>query len=127
MSTDNKAGMITSFAGQRIASVTVTEQLEIDTEPGWSIVVENDYTFERPGQPALRTVDGQEPEIGTELETMVGLPLVDLSYTASGNLTVRFQGGDLVVKAAPFEAWSILGPNKERVISMPGGELAVWS
>ncbi|WP_109507281.1 DUF6188 family protein [Nocardioides speluncae] len=128
MNDDTKAAMITDFAGQRLTTVTVTEALELTTEDGWLITIENDYELTRPGQPSLRTTDGQEPAIQALLDAMVGRPLVGLAYTSRGDLTVHLPDGSLSVSSTPaFEAWSIVGPNQERVIAMPGGELAIWS
>jgi hypothetical protein len=47
----------------------------------------------------------------------------------TGSMRLVFDNGcHLNSRADPsFEAWEVLGPGGWRVISMPGGELAVWS
>ncbi len=46
-----------------------------------------------------------------------------------GRLQLCFVGGGALRVPADeeYEAWSIVGPAGLRVVSMPGGELAVWS
>jgi hypothetical protein len=45
-----------------------------------------------------------------------------------GRLELDFTGGArvLVPVADKFEAWNIVGPDGLRLVSLPGGELAVW-
>ena len=47
----------------------------------------------------------------------------------TGSMRLVFDNGwHLNSRADPsFEAWEVLGPGGWRIISMPGGELAVWS
>lgn len=46
-----------------------------------------------------------------------------------GGLELTFDDGTVLRVAADedYEAWNIAGPGGLRVVSMPGGELAIWS
>jgi Family of unknown function (DUF6188) len=41
---------------------------------------------------------------------------------------VRFVGGNelRVPSSDDYEAWTLVGPDGLRLVSMPGGELAIW-
>lgn len=54
--------------------------------------------------------------------------LVEALAFKAGRLELRFaQGGWLRVPACEeFEPWTLVGPAGLRLVSMPGGELAVW-
>ncbi len=45
-----------------------------------------------------------------------------------GSLEVTFDDGSVLRVAVDedYEAWNIVGPNGLRIVSMPGGELAIW-
>ena len=116
------------LTGQSIASVRAAIALEIATDAGWLITIEGDYTLHRTGGEVLDTTRGEEDLIVTWLARQVGAAILGFHYGEREDLTVSLAGGTLRVPFMDrFEAWSILGPRKERVISMPGGELAIWS
>ena len=84
--------------------------------------------------------DTIEPENAATLApAIVMLRRVVSSATAAaaGSLVVKFVGGlDLAVPAGmKYEAWEAVGPHTPgetgveqwRVVSMPGGELAIWT
>jgi hypothetical protein len=49
------------------------------------------------------------------------------SASGSGGLTLAVGEATIGVEPAPtFESWSMVGPDQERVVSTPGGELVTW-
>lgn len=119
--------MTTDLTGKTLATISLDTILDLGTSDGWLISVENDYVWVTSAHADLRTIDGQEPEILAILNKFIGRT-VDITYSAAGQLTICFPGGELLVAPTrDYEAWSIVGPNHERMICLPGGEVAVWS
>ncbi|WP_224276049.1 DUF6188 family protein [Nocardioides lacusdianchii] len=115
-----------TLEGDPVASVDTTYSVLIDTTGGWSIRVEGDCTLHHAGV-ELTVVDEQFDALGPTISAWVGQPLTGIEYDTSGGLVVRCAGDRLVVPASEdFEAWGIAGPQQEKVVSMPGGEVATW-
>lgn len=84
----------------------------------------------------LTAADGTEHELEPESGGERLAPLLGLLHARveradafkDGHLELEFSGGaHLHVPVSPdYEAWSIIGPNGLRLVSLPGGELAVW-
>ena len=120
--------MTFDLTGQTVESVACDVSLQLRTADGWQITVENDYELASADGRVLTTVAGEEDRIVAVLTEAVGTPLTSFSYTEEGRLTFAVAGGEVRVAPSPdFESWGIVGPNKERVIATPGGELAIWS
>lgn len=118
--------MIPDLSGERLDAVACETTLDLHTDGGWFLTVENDYALERPGQPRLDTAAGQEGEIVAVLESLVG-SAVTATASGSGGLVLTIGETTVRVDPAPtFESWSMVGPRKERVVSTPGGELVTW-
>ena len=101
--------------------------MDITTDAGWLLTIGNEYDLDREGQPPLSTAAGQEPEIVRVLSELVGTTIVSVDYNDHGDLELALSGARLRVAGSPdFEAWSLVGPEKERIISTPGGGLAIW-
>ena len=59
---------------------------------------------------------------------MLRMQVADGFAFKSGRLVVRFEDGSRI-EAPPdpaYEAWNITGPHGVLIVSMPGGELAIW-
>ncbi|WP_425455348.1 DUF6188 family protein [Allorhizocola rhizosphaerae] len=54
--------------------------------------------------------------------------IVSANASSGGSLSISFADGSWIDVPASeeFEAWQLSGPGGLRVISVPGGELAVW-
>lgn len=118
--------MIPDLAGESLEAVACETILELRTDGGWYVTIENDYSLSRPGQPTLDTAAGEEDQIVAVLESSVGLP-VRANASTSGGLTLTVGDATIRVAAAPtFESWSMVGPDQQRVVSTPGGELVTW-
>lgn len=120
--------MTVDLTGQTVATVQCDAALSLTTDDGWFLTVENDYEFAHRDGRLLRTVDGDEEVIVAELERAVGAQILGFSYAESGEMTLEVPTGTVHVSASPdYESWNVVGPEKQRVVSMPGGQLAVWS
>lgn len=80
------------------------------------------------GRPALLSWEGDPTVLAPALAVLHAEVDVALAFK-DGRLELRFgDGGSLRVPASEeFEAWTLVGPLGLRLVSMPGGELAVWS
>lgn len=118
--------MTPDLTGEQLASVACETTLDLRTDGGWYLTIENDYALERPGFPRLDTAAGQEDEIVSVLASLVGR---DVRAIVSGSGGLALAIGDATVRVDPspdYESWSMVGPRQERVVSTPGGELATW-
>ena len=80
--------------------------------------------------------DGDErlvvPELGAKLAVVLDVLHVvvdDARAHQDGSLHLAFADG-AHIEVAPdegYEAWNVTGPGGARIVSLPGGELAVWS
>jgi len=116
------------LVGLRLLQVRCTSTLQLGVGVGWSVTVEDEYTFTTDGGELLSTADGQEPVIVAALDTGRGTVVSRADVDDLGGLTLGVAGGLLRVEpCARFESWNVVGPHGQRVVSMPGGGLAVWS
>ena len=120
--------MSVDLTGQAVATVQCDAALTVTTDDGWFLTVENDYEFAHRDGRLLRTVDGDEEVIVAELERAVGSQILAFNYQEGGEMSLEVPAGTVHVSASPdFESWNLVGPEKQRIVSMPGGQLAVWS
>lgn len=116
------------LVGESLRRVRCAVSLVLDVGPGWLVTVENEYTFTMREGVQLDTTDGQEPVIVAALEAGVATAVSRADVDDTGGLTLGVAGGLLRVEACHrFESWNVVGPRGQRVVSMPGGGLAVWS
>lgn len=117
------------LTGHRLESVSGDTALHLTLSGDWQVTVENDYEYGRSDDgPLLRTAAGDEPAIVALLTAAVGTTVSSFAYTADGHLRLGLGPGELLVEPCRnFESWGLVGPDRQRVISMPGGSLAVWS
>ena len=71
---------------------------------------------------------GSAVEMAPALELLHQVPTL-LDAHKDGRLVLHFAaGGQLSVDADPeYEPWTLTGPDGLRLVSMPGGDLAVWT
>lgn len=120
--------MTIDLTGQTLASVVCDGPLQLTTSDGWHVTIENDYELRSSDGTSLSTASGEEELIVDLLTQAVDAPLTAFSYTDDGHLRLSVGGHE--VRVAPdegFESWNVVGPDQQRVVAMPGGELAVWS
>jgi hypothetical protein len=118
--------MMPSLTGQSVSSVTYVGALYVDTEEGWQITIESDFTVHHSGD-AWSKSGGELDEIVARLSRCVGERITQFEIGATG--TLEFLVGPYAVHAAPspkYEAWNVAGPDKQLVVCTPGGELAIW-
>lgn len=119
--------MIPSFAGKVIHSIRLDYALKLWTTDNWEISIGSDaYLLRSDG---MRVIDSGTPQeqLPDYLAELVGAEIAEVLVAKDGHLAVNFADAQLSVRASPsYEAWQLGGPNGERIICLPGGELASW-
>ncbi|MEU5161253.1 DUF6188 family protein [Streptomyces sp. NPDC020875] len=121
---------VLNLRGLRVVKISIDFRLTLGLEEEWEVVLE------APAQltaGSLRTNPGLPLKPETQ-DVAAALPLFGatiLSAVAfkSGGLRMVFDSGAHLSSSADasFEAWQITGPGGWRFVSLPGGDLGVWS
>ncbi|MFJ3728371.1 DUF6188 family protein [Streptomyces sp. NPDC090045] len=121
---------ILDLRGLSVARIGIDFRLTLTLDAGWEIVLEAPARLSagsvlaNPGVPL--TPESQDVAAALPLFGAKVLSAVAFKY---GGLRVVFDSGTHL-NCAPddsFEAWQITGPRGWRFVSLPGGDLAVWS
>lgn len=116
------------LVGEELTGVRCTSLLELTVAGRWSVTIEDEYTFTTGAGERYSTADGQETVLVAALEAGVATPVTCVDVDDHGGLSLGVAGGLLqVAPCERFESWNVVGPHRQRVVSMPGGGLAVWS
>lgn len=106
--------------------------LIVETSPGYSeLRIEQPMDVvlpSRPDGPVRIPMHGSAAEMAPALELLQQVP-TSLDAHKDGRLLLHFAGGGrLSVEAdADYEPWTLTGPDGLRLVSLPGGDLAVWT
>lgn len=101
--------------------------LIFETGGGWAVTVESALAFSD-ANGAVRHFEGDDPEAVAALGPLPHGLTLRSSTVADGALRLAFAGGaELIAPPDPhYESWGLTGPAGQRLVCMPGGELAVW-
>ncbi|WP_371600927.1 DUF6188 family protein [Streptomyces sp. NBC_00564] len=121
---------ILNLRGRGVAGITVDYRLTLALDEGWEVVLETPARLSsgpahtNPGVllvPETQDVAAALPLFGTKVVSAVAFK--------SGTLRMVFEDGTHLTcpTDAAFEAWQITGPGGWRFVSLPGGDLGVWS
>lgn len=121
---------ILNLRGRGVAGITVDYRLTLVLDEGWEVVLETPARLSsgsahtNPGVllvPENQDVAAALPLFGTKVVSAVAFK--------SGTLRMVFEDGTHLTcpTDAAFEAWQITGPGGRRFVSLPGGDLGVWS
>jgi len=110
--------------GQRLATIAYDYGLLLVTDGGWHLTIETDLTLSEAGHDDLTTAAGEADGVVDRLEHAVGKTISSFVIGKRGGLTFSIAGLDIKVEPSEeYEAWNIVGPAQQRVVSMPGGEV----
>jgi hypothetical protein len=117
-------GMELGLDGQTVIRACFDYGISLQTDNGYEIRIESDYVVQSSGDRS--GCGSQDPGhiLAAALNEIISTAIVD-----SGTLNLTFSNGT-VLRVEPhqmYEAWTVTGPRGMKVVSMPGGELAVWS
>jgi hypothetical protein len=116
------------LAGQRVTAQDAGYTVALVFGEGGSggayeVRIETPFSLRQPGGD-LEVTPGE-----TDLPDLVGRVVTVAQADDEGGLRIDFQDGSRVLVAADpdYEAWTVAGPDGFKVVSEPGGSLAVWS
>ena len=117
--------VIPDFAGRTITIIKLDYSLYLWTDDNWVIQLAGPVLVSIAGSaPTQIDVSVADSPLPAELDGVVGSTITNVLVTEDGHLGVQLGDRQLSVRAADmYEAWEIAGPNGERLISTPGGEL----
>lgn len=120
---------INELNGKAIQSYKYNYTLSLSFSGNYTLVIESDVAVRTAGQD-FRLSPDTDPGAGHEaLSALTGLTVVMVRTDPQSSLSLTFaDDSHLSVDPDPaFESWTLSGPAGERIVCMPGGELAVWS
>ncbi|MFF3418818.1 DUF6188 family protein [Streptomyces sp. NPDC002698] len=121
---------ILNLRGQGVARITVDYRLTLALDEGWEVVLETPARLS--SGPAHTNPDvllvPETQDVAAALP-LFGTKVVSAVAFKSGTLRMVFEDGTHLTcpTDAAFEAWQITGPGGWRFVSLPGGDLGVWS
>ncbi|GAB0105909.1 hypothetical protein JMUB6875_48910 [Nocardia sp. JMUB6875] len=118
-------------------NLPVNGQFAVSEPSDFALLVSTDGGFEFRIEGSMHATLGGEsydldpgaaPWGGEPARSMRGL-IESAEVDDQGALRIFFGSGDMLAVPADsdYEAWKLVGPGGYRVVSMPGGELAIWS
>lgn len=115
--------------GKKLQSVLIENSLVMRFSDEYVALIASPLTLSREGEAFSLTPDEDPAEAFAPIRQLVGLDVVESTADDSGALRMAFGDGSLIHVTADkaYEAWNVSGPRGALVVSMPGGELAIWS
>lgn len=115
--------------GRKLQSVLIENSLVIQFSDEYFALIASPLTLSHEGEAFTLTPDEDPAEAFAPILQLVGLDVVESTADDSGVLRMTFEDGNLIHVPADdeYEAWNVSGPRGALVVSMPGGELAIWS
>jgi len=112
-----------TLVGQRVTAQESGYTIALVFSGGYEVRIETPFLLRQPGGD-LEVTPGE-----TDPPDLIGRAVAVAYADDEGGLRIDFQDGSrLLVAADPdYEAWTVAGPDGLKVVSEPGGGLAVWS
>jgi len=94
----------------------------------WELRIEQPFWVTEPDGTEHLVVPEEAAHLDIVLAAVLRATVEGASAFKDGHLELRLDGGT-VLRVPPdegFEAWTVTGPGGIRLVSLPGGELAIW-
>ena len=117
------------LSGTCLQSMELEYTLVLQLSDVYFISISSPFTVELNGVTTQLSSEVDSDDSFGPVRELVGRSVIDADVDPVGALQVTFEGGArLQVEPDPhYEAWNVSGPHGALVVSMLGGELAVWS
>ncbi|WP_240431252.1 DUF6188 family protein [Mycobacterium kyogaense] len=115
--------------GKKLQSVLIENSIVMQLSDEHFALIASPLVLTRNGEVFTLTPDEDPQEAFQPIRQLVGLDVSESTADDSGALKIAFTDGSLIQVPADdaYEAWNVSGPNGALVVSMPGGELAIWN
>ena len=116
------------LAGKAVRQCCIDHAVNLRCEGEVEIRIEAPLVFKgAEGVEQLLLPEGDPARLAPVLR-VARLVVVEASAFKDGHLELKFEGGTTITVAAAedLEPWEIVGPGGLRIVSVPGGQLAVW-
>lgn len=117
------------FSGQPILQLVLDFQVTLVLER-FRITIEEPFILERPGGPSHVVEPGGDfDQLSPVLPLSRSKVITEGTAFDDGRLEVTLQDGYRLLvlpTESPYESWNITGPDGLLIVSIPGGELAIW-
>ncbi|WP_194837590.1 DUF6188 family protein [Nocardia sp. XZ_19_369] len=119
------------IVGQQVAEVVagLTATIRLGSPNEFELQIEGDLAFGTHAGNWLQATAGEYADIGSELESLVGSTVTRADASEVEGLSLEFDSGATIHVPVhnKYESWGVVGLDGSRVISLPGGEFAIWS
>ncbi|TDT97321.1 hypothetical protein EDD99_5442 [Streptomyces sp. 846.5] len=119
-----------NLRGLTVVEIGISFQLSLLLDPEARVVLGCPFALTHYGDDGRQDVslDPGRQDVTAAIR-LFGAKVLSAVAFKTGSMRLVFDNGwHLNSRADPsFEAWDVLGPGGWRIISMPGGKLAVWS
>lgn len=115
--------------GKKLQSVLIENSMVMQLSDEHFALIASPLILTRTNEVFTLTPDEDSQESFLPIRQLLGLDVVESTADDSGALRIAFEDGSLIQVPADeaYEAWNVSGPHGALVVSMPGGELAIWS
>lgn len=124
---ERRGRWLVPMAGLTVTQCRVDYAFTMLVDDGYEVRIEQPFTLVRGAASSLLDPEGEPSELGPALsvlrrdvEQAVAFKDGRLEIALSDGVRVLVNGDD------DHEPWTVVGPGGLRVVSMPGGELAIW-
>lgn len=124
---ESDGGWVLPLAGCQVTRCSFDQSVSLLFDKGFVVTIESTFLL-REGDGSVRLVPGDPHTLAPALT--IWQRTADLAFAhEDGRLELRFaDGGTIEVPAGErYEAWNLTGPEGVLVVSVPGGELAIWT
>jgi hypothetical protein len=117
------------LSGKRVVSQQIEYTVAMYLTDGYFIRLDGPFTLLLDDRSIAITPDSDPPGKFDPVRELVGQEITESTVDDSGVLSLSFDTGSKIVSVPDgrYESWTMAGPDGRMVVSMPSGELAVWS
>ncbi|GAB3407660.1 DUF6188 family protein [Flindersiella endophytica] len=128
MLVQSDGGWVLPLAGYQVTRCSFDHAVTLLFENDFEVTIESAFVLRAADGGGEQLVPGDPPTLAPALTFWQRTAASALAYD-DGRLELRFgDGGTIDVPSDErYEAWNLTGPGGLRVVSMPGGELAIWT
>lgn len=125
---ESDGGWVLPLAGCQVTRCTFDYSVALLFDSGFEVTVESAFVLREGDGGDVRLVPGDPQTLAPALTVWQRTAAYAFAHE-DGRLELRFADGGVigVPSGDRYEAWNLTGPGGLLVVSLPGGDLAIWS